>query len=146
VISVVLCFVLLQVMKHCVAQTSHVVTGSMSPTLEGRDSGHGGDYIVVEKIAYRFRKPRKGDVVLVNTKGVDIPNLQRNAHYVRRITGLPGEMVRIKGEEKQLGVDEYLVTGDNSEHSIDFGPINRDNILGRAVWIYFPFNRLGRIR
>jgi signal peptidase I len=141
-------FALLQVIKHYVAQSSYVVGNSMSPTLKGRDSGPYGDQILVEKIAYRFRKPLKGEVVLINTKGVINPNLKQGAHYVRRITGLPGETVNIGNEEKRLGPNEYLVADDNAETDIGtrlIGPIGRKNIIGRAVYIYFPFDRLGKI-
>jgi len=145
VISIVVCFTLLQALKYCVAQTFHVVSNAMSPTLQGRDSGHCGDYIVVEKIAYRFREPQKGEIVLFNTKGLSNPSLNPNVHYLRRIAGVPGETVIIKNEKKQLSDNEFLISGDSPENGIEIGPISRDNIMGRAICIYFPFDRLGKI-
>ena len=148
-LSIVLCFVLLQVVKHYIAQTSHVVGNSMSPALMGRDADNSGDRILIEKIAYRFRDPQRGEIVLINTKGLSNPMLKENSHYVRRIAGLPGEKVNIGDEERQLGADEYLLIGDNAKTDIGtrfIGPIGKNNIIGRAVYIYFPFGRLGKIK
>jgi signal peptidase I len=47
-----------------------------------------------------------------------------------------------------LGPEEYLVLGDNSSHSLDgryYGPIRRSAIIGKAVYIYAPAGRKGRI-
>ncbi len=50
----------------------------------------------------------------------------------------------------QLADDEYLPLGDNTRHSLDgryFGGIDRENIVGPAVTVYWPLSpRWGRIR
>ena len=108
-----------------------------------------GDCFFVEKISYKFTKPQRGEIVLINTKGLSNPMLKENSHYVRRIAGLPGKKVNIGDEERQLGDDEYLLIGDNAETDIGtrfIGPIGKNNIIGRAVYIYFPFDRLGKTK
>lgn len=43
---------------------------------------------------------------------------------------------------------EYIVMGDNRPHSRDsreFGPIPRENIIGRAFFRYWPLNRMGLV-
>ena len=44
-----------------------------------------------------------------------------------------------------LGPDEYFVIGDNTSASLDsryWGPLPKDNIVGRATRVYWPFNKL----
>ena len=53
-------------------------------------------------------------------------------------------LLRSQKDTIQLADDEYLTLGDNSAHSLDgryFGPIKRNRIVGKAVKIYWPFNR-----
>jgi hypothetical protein len=47
-----------------------------------------------------------------------------------------------------LGSDEYFVLGDNSQYSSDGrhrGPIRRQDITGKVVRIYYPFNRIREV-
>lgn len=49
--------------------------------------------------------------------------------------------------EVRLGEDEYLVLGDNTRNSFDsryWGPVPRENIVGRATRIYWPLDRIGQ--
>ena len=120
---------------------------SMEPTYrEGRK-------LWVNRLAYRFGEPLRGDIVAVMTTG-------ENLLLLKRIVGLPGETVRIlrgvvfvDGEElaepyvqrpkapwmyetPKLAGDEYLVIGDNREMPMkdhEFGRVRRDRILGRIV-------------
>jgi signal peptidase I len=48
--------------------------------------------------------------------------------------------------EEQLGENDYFVAGDNSQNSLDsryYGPIRRQQIIGRAWFVYSPWKRLG---
>jgi len=53
-----------------------------------------GDCVFVEKISYRFLKPRRGEIVVFKTDG--IKSLQKDTVYVNRLVGLPGETISIK--------------------------------------------------
>ena len=47
-----------------------------------------------------------------------------------------------------LGKDQYEVMGDNrtfSQDSRDFGPVPRDAIFARVLFIYWPLSRFGGI-
>jgi signal peptidase I len=119
---------------------------SMLPTYKDRSVNF------VNRLAYRWHEPRRGDVVGIRLAG---PHVM----YMKRIIGLPGETVsfvngrvQINGEvldepyEKtpcdwnrppiKLGPDEYFVVGDNrtmpSENHV-FGKAGRDRIVGKAL-------------
>jgi len=124
---------------------------SMEPSL------HTGQYVIVSKLSYRLNDPQRGDIVVFRP-----PNGARE-DYIKRIIGLPGERVEIREgavwvngyrlEEPyiasripytgawELGPDEYFVLGDNRASSSDshsWGPVPRENIVGK-VWIcYWP--------
>ena len=118
-----------------------VVGESMMPTLRQ------GQFVGVNKVAYRFRPPHRGDIVLVRT---------RCALQAKRIVGLPGEEVSLRAgavyvnERRlaepylslrggdtvaagQLGTNRFLIAGDNRPESV-VAVVNRDRIVGRLVW------------
>ncbi|MFB2980749.1 signal peptidase I [Microseira sp. BLCC-F43] len=89
--------------------------------------------------------------------------------FIKRVVGLPGDKVEVKGEqvfingqklpEKYIDAPpsyqfgpvnvppkSYLVLGDNRNNSCDshfWGPVPRDNIIGKAVVRFWPLNRMG---
>lgn len=50
-----------------------------------------GDYILVNRMKYNFTAPKRGDVVVFDAKDV-----ARNAYYIKRMVGLPGEKISIQ--------------------------------------------------
>lgn len=134
-----------------------VVSGSsMVPTFKS------GEYLVVDKITYRFESPRRGDVIIFR-----YPK-DPSKFFIKRIVGLPNESVVLnngavtieKGGKKSLALDEsyiknkssesvtymlsenqYFVMGDNRISSSDsrvWGPLDRDLIVGRALLRLLP--------
>ena len=130
------------------------------------------DIILIEKLSYRIKPPKRFDVIVFKKDG------KEHSYYsIKRVIGLPGETVRIKeghvyinGEllEEQsvvedifleglaeediiLDEDEYFVLGDNRNNSSDsrdpsVGLIQRNELLGK-VWIrIMPLSGFGRIR
>ena len=62
-----------------------IPTGSMRMTfLEG-------DRIFVDKVSYRFHEPRRGDIIVFKFP------LDRKKDFVKRLLGLPGERIEIRG-------------------------------------------------
>lgn len=128
---------------------------SMRPVL--RD----GEHVLVDRLAYRFGAPRRGDVALVRgLGGQGGPEL-----LLKRIVGLPGETVAVQrdrlwidGEILDLGrpvvgsspghwtlgddayflLSENLAIGTDSRHT---GPVHRADLLGRAWLVYAPAAR-----
>ncbi|HSB00691.1 MAG TPA: signal peptidase I [Anaerolineales bacterium] len=124
---------------------------SMRPTLQD------GEYILVNKLAYKTGEPVRGDII------VFIFPVNPQEDLIKRVIGLPGETVSVhNGVVTVNGVpltepyiasppaydgdwvvpqDELFVLGDNRNDSRDshqwsFLPI--ENVIGKAVVIYWP--------
>lgn len=124
-----------------VGQRTRVSGQSMETTLQDRDN------LIVDKISYRFHDPLRYDIIVFPYK------YEENTFYIKRIIGLPGEIVQVKDgytyingkkltsdiygrevmdepgiaeEPIKLGSDEYFVLGDNRNHSQD----SRDPYVG----------------
>ncbi len=132
---VVLAIVIVVPIRLFVAQPFVVEGESMHPTFES------GDYLIVDQLSYHLSDPKRGDVVVFR-----YPNDEK-VFYIKRIIGLPGETVHIKGGEtsvtrtngsvltldesyvvaedatytldRALGPDQYFVMGDNRPKSSD---------------------------
>jgi len=141
------------------AQATQVHGQSMEPTL------HSNQRLVVEKVSYRFHGPRRGDIVVLKSP-------QSSELLIKRVIGLPGEMVEIRQGQVYINgqkLDEqYLekptgghwgplivpplhvfVLGDNRSFSNDsraFGMVPVKNIIGRAWLCYWPLNEVGVVR
>lgn len=147
-----------------VAQFHKVSGNSMVPTLKS------GDYLVTEKVTYRFSIPKRGDIiVLKNPK-------DESEDFIKRIIALPGDTIKIEnntiyvnggpiqekylppqtptrggsflGEDNQIttGPNQYFVMGDNRNHSSDsreWGAITKEEIVGRAFFRYWPPQSMG---
>ncbi|EAP71485.1 Signal peptidase I [Ralstonia solanacearum UW551] len=88
---------LLFAFRACVADWAVVPSGSMNPTLIE------GDYIIMNRLAYGVRvpattvwlkrgdEPRRGDVVVFSSP-------EDGTKLVKRLIGLPGDVVEMRGE------------------------------------------------
>jgi signal peptidase I len=136
-----------------------VVGTSMEPNL------HNGQYLIIDKVSYRLSDPQLGDVVVFE------PPNRPGEDYVKRIIGLPGQMVEVRNDQvlvdgqpliepytvrpaaytmdaRRVGPDEYFVLGDNRNSSSDshtWGMVPRDKIVGRALVCYWPPSEWGII-
>jgi len=154
--TLLVAFLLAQLIMVSVAQAFQVEQYSMEPTLLPHDR------VLVTKFIYRLRDPVRGDVVVLRYPR----NTQRN--YIKRVIGLPGEKIQIKkgvlyangervsetylpddivGDYGPTTVPEgsVFVLGDNRNNSEDsraFGPLKQNLIVGQAVLIYWPIPRV----
>lgn len=60
-----------------------------------------GDLVLVDKVSYHFREPRRGEVFVFTTRGIaGIENRldprEGSQHYIKRLTGLPGDHLLLK--------------------------------------------------
>lgn len=134
-----------------VGQRTRVDGESMEPTLQD------GDNLIVDKISYRFKEPERYDIVVFRP----FEN-ERRTYFIKRIIGLPGETIQIKGDgsiyidgEKlyeaygkevirpdtigrasdpiTLDEDEYFVIGDNRNNSGDSRSMAVGNVHRRQI-------------
>ena len=100
-----------------IAQPFIVSGSSMVPTFQD------GQYLIVDEISYRIGTPQRDDVVIFR-----YPNDQTK-FFIKRIIGLPGETVDVKGNDVTitnkayptgLKLDESFIknTSDISDHRV----------------------------
>lgn len=147
-----------------VGQRTEVSGSSMETTLSDKDQ------LIVDKMTYRFRDPKRYDIVVFPYQ------YQDNTYYIKRIIGLPGETVQILSgmvyidgmrldehygnemmenpgiaeEPLTLDENEYFVLGDNRNNSSDsrasdVGLIHRKDLIGRAWIRVWPLSQIGVI-
>lgn len=128
---------------------------SMMPTLKN------GEFVLVNRVAYRFEPPQRGDIVVFHYP----PDPQQD--LIKRVIGLPGDEIEIQGGvvlvNGQPLIEPYIsepplyagrwvvpeghlfVLGDNRNDSSDshsWGMVPFENLVGKAVLIYWPFENL----
>jgi signal peptidase I len=146
---------------------SVMTSPSMSPTLLGT-SWRNGDWILTEKVTYRFRRPARWEIVRIRR--------DEGPMMMKRVVGLPGESIRIDddgnvridgrpvkppagfacpkyipkgivgdGQTVECGRG-YFVLGDDTKDSEDSrfsGPVPPQGIVGRVWLILAPRSRIG---
>ena len=156
-ISVVLAFVIILFLYPPVK----VEGTSMMPVLEDQER------IFINKFVYQFniRSIEHGDVVVFYYPG------DTNKSYIKRVIGVPGDRIAVtEGRvfvngvkldepyvpdeyrdsnsypEIAVGREQYYVMGDHRSSSNDsrsWGLVPRDHVYGKAVFVYWPLQRLG---
>lgn len=147
-----------------IAQFHKVSGNSMVPTL------HSGDYLITEKVSYKFRNPKRGEIIVLRNPR------DESQDFIKRIIALPGDVIEIKNDilylngqqlqENYLPPDtltpagafitegtpikvadnQYFVLGDNRSHSSDsrdWGPVTKKEIVGRAFFRYYRLSDIG---
>lgn len=138
---------------NTVSQRIRVESISMQPTL------YPGDYVIVNKLAYRLNSsPKRGDVIVFK-----YPPNPEQIPYIKRVIGLPGDQIHIadgkiyingelmiepylqvttnRGGDWTVPADQLFVMGDNRNNSSDsraWGFVPFANIVGRAEVVYLP--------
>ena len=122
--------------------------------------------VVVLKVAYIFGDIQRGDVIVFPAP----PNPEED--YIKRVIGLPGDEVMVANgtvyvnnealdepyinappinSTRPVTVPEGMVfvMGDNRNVSSDsrsWGPLPIEDIIGKAVFVYWPFDRVGLVQ
>jgi signal peptidase I len=142
-------------------QPVKVEGGSMEPGLEDQER------IFINKLVYRLENIERGDIVVFR-----YPR-DRHKSFIKRVIGLPGDRIYISyghvyvnGQQllepyvpsdyldarsyPELIVPNnyYYVLGDHrsmSNDSREIGPVMRSDIYGKAVFGYWPMEKMGII-
>jgi signal peptidase I len=135
---------------------------SMMPSLDDQER------IFVNKLVYRLEPIQRGDIVVFR-----YPR-DPSKSFIKRVIGLAGDHIQIdqgrvyvNGKRLEedyvpqvyedlrsypeivVPPDSYFVLGDHrslSNDSRDFGPVNQTYIYGKAVFGYWPMDKMGRVR
>lgn len=129
--------VLAGLVRYFLVQPFFVEGASMEPNFKN------GEYLLIDEISYYFKPPVQGEVIVFHYP------LDTSKYYIKRVIGLPGETVEIRGGgviiyngnnpkgfsidesylpkeittagniKKKLGKNEYFVLGDNRQFSSD---------------------------
>jgi len=130
---------------------------SMNPTL------FNGEYLIINNFVYDLDEPQRGDIIVFK-------HPRNELNLIKRVIGLPGDMVEINGGRVRVnGIaldepyiqdapnydnswvvpdDQYFVLGDNRNNSSDshsWGFLPKDHLLGKALFVYWPPNRWGKV-
>jgi signal peptidase I len=135
---------------------------SMMPALSDQER------IFINQFVYRFSgNIERGDMVVFW-----FPH-DTSKSYIKRVVGLPGDLVRVdEGEvyvngkklnesyvpeifrdhgsypEVRVPQDQYYVMGDHRSSSNDsraWGTVSRRHIYGKAVFVYWPLDKMGTV-
>ena len=71
-----------------------------------------GDHLFVDRLTYNFRKPRRGEIVVFETKGIpaefrDTYRIPADEFYIKRLVGLGGETISLKQEYEVTGAPQF---------------------------------------
>jgi signal peptidase I len=161
-------FLAILVMIYLFIMSPQEINGqSMDPTF------HNGEYILTNKVEYKIGNPKRGDIVIFKSpRNKDIDYIKRVIGLPGETIKLSNSTYYINNqkidESQYLSPDvrtfsgsflaenvefvipegKYFVSGDNRMHSSDsreFGPIAKEDFIGKALFRYYPFDRTGVI-
>ena len=159
--TVVLSLIIFLLIRQ-VVQNYRIENHSMEPNF------YEGQFVLVNKLAYRLGQPDRGDVVVFHNPS------NTNEDYIKRIIGIPGDTVEVREQTVYIngqpmieefphnpiqfgdyvpptvvGEDQLFVMGDNRPNSSDsrvFGPISQDLAVGQAWLRIWPLPVFGFVQ
>ncbi len=160
--TIVVAFIMALIIRAFFLQVFWIPTGSMLPTLGI------GDRIVVNKVAFHFREPRRQEIIVFRQVAFD--GSPKN-DLIKRLMGLPGETLEVKDgivyinnekieETHPMNLDfsdfgpvvvpddAYFVMGDNRPASADsryWGFLPKRNVIGPTFLRIWPLAQFGLI-
>ena len=158
--TVVLSLIIFLLIRQ-VVQNYRIESHSMEPNF------YEGQFILVNKLAYRFGAPARGDVIVFHNPG------NPDEDYIKRVIALPGDTLEIRDQRiyingqaqdepypqnvlrpdtyfgpELIQPDHLFVMGDNRPNSRDsrnFGQLSEDLIIGKTWVRVFPFSAFGPV-
>lgn len=154
IISIIFIIMLVLLFKRFIMMPVKVSGDSMMDTLNNND------IMILNRFSKYFNGYKRFDIVVVKSN---------NSYIIKRVIGLPGEEVVYKDNKlfindkylkeeylnKDISTNDfsvkvpkdfYFLMGDNREVSYDsreLGPFSKNDIMGKANFVIFPFNRFG---
>jgi signal peptidase I len=150
--------ILLFLVINAISARIRVDGSSMEPSLQS------GEFVIVNRLAYKIGNPNYGDVVVFHFPG------DPGQEYIKRVIGLSGDSVMVSDgtvfinekptEEPYIAANpryqgnwevpagHLFVLGDNRNNSSDshnWGAVPLENVIGEALFIYWPPPDWGKI-
>ncbi len=156
-ITVLLAFIIANIIRLFIVQPFLIPSGSMEPTIMP------GDRVFANRFIYRFHPPERGDIIVFKAWQPDQPDL------IKRVVALPGETISMLPDGRfavdgralsepyltpearhtrpggilpyRMPSENVWVMGDNRNNSGDSrfnGPVPYSRVLGKAFAIYWP--------
>jgi signal peptidase I len=149
-----------------IGQLMEVSGNSMYPTYLDKER------IIAEKVSLKYKEIKRGEVVIfqhptikerhllikrvialpgetfrISNGFVYINGVKLNEPYLQKDkpTNEIANGVILENVDYTLDSDSYILLGDNRTQSTDsryFGGIHKENIIGRAFFVYYPLNRI----
>ena len=149
-------------LRSTVVEAVTIPSGSMLPTIQLQDR------LIVDEVSYKLTGIERGDIVIFHP----LTTVDASGDlWVKRVIGLPGDTVQVKDGKVYINdqaltepyeldkpdytygaivvpQDSYFVLGDNRNDSLDshyWGVLPAKNIVGRALFRYWPLNHFGSL-
>ncbi len=159
---VVVALICIFLIRQFLIKPFYVRGASMEPSF------YDNEYLVIDEISYRFGEPARGDVIVfhypenpsqifikrvIGLPGETVQVTETDIVITSAATPSGFTLVEpylhgqpsYEPETFSLGQDEYFVMGDNRNSSLDsrrFGPVGRDEIIGKMWLRAWPVDRL----
>jgi len=129
-----------------------------------------GNYLIIDELSYRFRPPQRGEIIVfrsptdissryikriiglpgetVQVRDGEVAVYNNGEPIMLDEDYLPGDIETSGDFQVFLEADKFFVMGDNRPASYDsrrFGPLPKENIIGRVYLRAWPFDVLDRI-
>ncbi|WP_066639399.1 signal peptidase I [Desulfolucanica intricata] len=158
--SIAIAVLLAAIIRIFIFEPFYIPSGSMIPALIPNDR------IIVSKLSYNFSEPERGDVIVFK-----YPK-DPSRRFVKRLIAFGGETIEIRNSKLYINGNQipenylpkdlqfndfgpypvpqnsYFMMGDNRNSSDDsrfWGPLPKENVIGKAVLIYWPLSHLQRL-
>ena len=174
-LTLTLAVAIVLVIKVEVANPYRIPSASMEPTLHCARPAQGclagaSDRVIANRFIYRFREPRRGEIVVYETPSAAKVRYRQGGTFVKRLIGLPGEVVSqrdgyfyVDGQRlheayveprrrdsttetwPRIPRDHYFIVGDIRVSSCDsrqWGSVPRGNLIGPVMTTYWPPGRI----
>ncbi|ELS02174.1 signal peptidase I [Xenococcus sp. PCC 7305] len=165
-ITIAIALAIALLIRVFVAEPRFIPSGSMLPTLEI------GDRLVVEKVSYHFQPIHRGDIIVFQPPQQLLSRgYETNQAFIKRAIAKGGDTVAVRegivyvnnqplAEDYIAQLPQYnmplvkvpegnlFVMGDNRNNSNDshiWGFLPETNIIGQAVFRFWPFDRIGSL-